>query len=120
MAFPDDVTLALNDNSSPITYSIINMGDGLSVRRSSGRTLAEPALLTISHKKDSKNTYRRMVRIDHTSHDVEVGSKTVSAHTVLTIPEIGVTKTDVSDVLERLMSFFAQEGYLEKLIIGEP
>lgn len=123
MAFADDITLSPDSGTTNNVYSIISMVGGKSIRQDATLELDVPSVLTISHQTTGKGdsaVARRMVRLDRTLEGVDAEYKTVSAHTVLTVPGSVVTKTDVSNLVAELIDFFQSAGFLDKLLNGEP
>jgi hypothetical protein len=122
MAFPVDVVVSSDGGTTDHTYSQISVVGGKSIRKDSTLELDVPALLTISHQvtgQGESSVARRMIRVDKTLE--ESGEyATVSAHMVLTVPNVIVTKADVEAEVNKLVDFITTAGYLDKILNGEP
>lgn len=126
MSFNPDISVT-GATGEVSVYSEISLTNGKSIRRDSGRELATPSVLTISHELSGKApnvSDRHLVRFDHTVASPQPDSidvATVSAYLVLQVPRGRIiTKEVVVDVLAKLMSFLSPAEHVDKLLNGEP
>jgi len=106
-------SLALVGSTSTLTYSLISIVDGKSIRSDATAPLGAPRTLTVSHgkrnPKDSKSPDRHMVRLDWTKQNTVTGAdESLSAYFVLENPISSTfTDTEVEDMKNQLINFLA-------------
>lgn len=100
--------LRLNADSSKVTYAL------------SSSTLNAPVLLTIGHQMSSSidGSDRHMIKLTRTVLDSDNRARTLVLNCTLSVPRLGVARTDVNNALAELKEFLSTAN-VDALLRGE-
>jgi hypothetical protein len=130
MALPDTVSLDGDAEALPattegsISYDLISMDSGGSVRAVAALANSNPQTLKVSTSSSSKNGIsrkRHLVRIDASADDEDEGLVGYSAYLVIDRPVgTAVTTDNITAAVGRICKLVNTTGYLTKVLNGEP
>jgi hypothetical protein len=116
--------VAVDGTSTTITYSLVSIVNGSSVRRDATAALDSPRDLLIKHEQVSKGSLfsdRHLIRFERTALQAETLVPVKGAvHLVIEAPRTTITAAMIIDMIAQLRDMLSDAAIVAKILNSEP